>query len=171
MKKLHRFVFNPCYTVGQYNSFSHFSDKGFDDITRIQETSFRNVCQASYSLSSWWYCISQEMWSVTFLIFGMLLWRNLKSYTTGYKAVIFGHDPVCSAPLEWQISANVAMLKEGPNQPFYHVLVDIRDNSNGISAYVPQEDLQLKRSSDPVFHPWISRVRLIPTYLLYFVGL
>lgn len=75
----------------------------------------------------------------------------------GYKGVIFGHDPECSAPPDWQKTEDVASLVDGSNQPFYHILVDVRDNPKAVTSYVAQEDLQLRKSCQPVLHPWISR--------------
>lgn len=45
----------------------------------------------------------------------------------GWHGVIVGYDPTCAAPPEWQRISRVADLPSGTAQPFYHVLVDVRD--------------------------------------------
>ncbi|CAI5494856.1 unnamed protein product [Closterium sp. Naga37s-1] len=40
----------------------------------------------------------------------------------GYRGVVYGHDPECSAPSSWQDAMKVDLLTHGRSQPFYHVL-------------------------------------------------
>lgn len=79
--------------------------------------------------------------------------------SAGYRGVIYGHDPECSAPREWKEAMKVDLLTEGPNQPFYHVLVDTRDRPGGMSTYVAQENLRREVAPRPVVHPWVQKVR------------
>eukprot|EP00244_Chara_vulgaris_P013759 TRINITY_DN811_c0_g3_i3.p1 TRINITY_DN811_c0_g3~~TRINITY_DN811_c0_g3_i3.p1 ORF type:complete len:323 (-),score=39.05 TRINITY_DN811_c0_g3_i3:426-1370(-) len=75
----------------------------------------------------------------------------------GYRGVIYGHDPECSAPEDWQEATRIDMLNEGRNQPFYHVLVDSRDRPGVMSTYVAQENIVLERNASPLLHPWIKK--------------
>lgn len=75
----------------------------------------------------------------------------------GYRGVIYGHDPECSAPREWKAAMKVDLLADGPNQPFYHVLVDTRDRPGGMSTYVAQENLEVQLQPSPVLHPWVPK--------------
>eukprot|EP00475_Leptophrys_vorax_P009190 TRINITY_DN16065_c0_g1_i1.p1 TRINITY_DN16065_c0_g1~~TRINITY_DN16065_c0_g1_i1.p1 ORF type:complete len:291 (-),score=-2.18 TRINITY_DN16065_c0_g1_i1:69-860(-) len=80
----------------------------------------------------------------------------------GYRGVVYGHDPECSAPTGWQEAMKVDLLSNGRSQPFYHVLVDTRDRPGGVSTYVAQENLVPQTDGSPVIHPWIPK---------FFVGL
>eukprot|EP00245_Coleochaete_scutata_P009890 TRINITY_DN335_c0_g1_i1.p1 TRINITY_DN335_c0_g1~~TRINITY_DN335_c0_g1_i1.p1 ORF type:complete len:324 (+),score=54.17 TRINITY_DN335_c0_g1_i1:381-1352(+) len=75
----------------------------------------------------------------------------------GYRGVVYGHDPECSAPDEWQQAMKIDLLPEGRQQPFYHVLVDTRDRPGGMSTYVAQENIVIQKGARPVLHPWIDK--------------
>ncbi|CAI5490693.1 unnamed protein product [Closterium sp. Naga37s-1] len=75
----------------------------------------------------------------------------------GYRGVVYGHDPECSAPSSWQDAMKVDLLTHGRSQPFYHVLVDTRDRAGGVSTYVAQENLVAQSDASPVVHPWIPK--------------
>eukprot|EP00271_Cylindrocystis_brebissonii_P003082 TRINITY_DN13826_c0_g1_i1.p1 TRINITY_DN13826_c0_g1~~TRINITY_DN13826_c0_g1_i1.p1 ORF type:complete len:309 (-),score=27.91 TRINITY_DN13826_c0_g1_i1:793-1719(-) len=75
----------------------------------------------------------------------------------GYRGVVYGHDPQCSAPKDWQEAMKIDLLPEGREQPFYHVLVDTRDRPGGMSTYVAQENMVLHKRGRPVLHPWIPK--------------
>eukprot|EP00243_Klebsormidium_subtile_P007459 TRINITY_DN330_c0_g1_i1.p1 TRINITY_DN330_c0_g1~~TRINITY_DN330_c0_g1_i1.p1 ORF type:complete len:282 (-),score=39.29 TRINITY_DN330_c0_g1_i1:1298-2143(-) len=77
----------------------------------------------------------------------------------GYRGVIYGHDLECSAPEGWQQQMKIDSLPEGRKQPFYHVLVDVRDRPGGMSTYVAQENMSLQPTPRPVLHPWTNMVR------------
>ena len=76
----------------------------------------------------------------------------------GYRGVVYGHDPQCSAPQDWQEAMKIELLPEGREQPFYHILVDTRDRPGGMSTYVAQENMVLHKMERPVAHPWIPKV-------------
>ncbi|OAY79557.1 hypothetical protein ACMD2_06805 [Ananas comosus] len=59
----------------------------------------------------------------------------------GYQGVICGMDPVCCESSSWMELAKVDRLLQGPNQPFYQVLVDVHADPNLLVAYVPEESL------------------------------
>lgn len=88
-----------------------------------------------------------------------VVWSAWLLASAGYRGVIYGHDPECSAPREWKEAMKVDLLTEGPNQPFYHVLVDTRDRPGGMSTYVAQENLRREVAPRPVVHPWVQKVR------------
>ncbi|GBG65262.1 hypothetical protein CBR_g50304 [Chara braunii] len=75
----------------------------------------------------------------------------------GYRGVVYGHDPECSAPEDWQEAMKIDMLPEGRQQPFYHILVDTRDRPGGMSTYVAEESIALQPTPRPVLHPWVSK--------------
>jgi len=85
----------------------------------------------------------------------------------GYRGVIYGHDPECSAPREWQEAMKIDLLSEGANQPFYHVLVDTRDRPGGMSTYVAQENLMVQQDPMPVLHPWLPKACCSPLLRTY----
>lgn len=74
----------------------------------------------------------------------------------GYRGVIYGHDLECAAPEGWQQQMKIDSLPNGRKQPFYHVLVDVRDRPGGMSTYVAQENMCVQPSPRPVLHPWTS---------------
>ncbi|KAK9903275.1 hypothetical protein WJX75_001714 [Coccomyxa subellipsoidea] len=82
----------------------------------------------------------------------------------GYRGVIFGWDPSCTAGDDWIAQMNVDALPGGRNQPFYHVLVDIGSRPNQ-STYVAQEninryaDMPIARAVHPeaINHPEVGR--------------
>ena len=59
-----------------------------------------------------------------------------------YRGVVISWDPRCTASEEWMNHTNVSELKDGADQPFYRVLVDVRDR-NGQATYVAQENIEL----------------------------
>lgn len=64
--------------------------------------------------------------------------RHLKY---NYRGVIVGWDSVCIQSREWMKIMNVESLTHGTGQPFYHVLVDVRDRTDGQTTYAAQENL------------------------------
>jgi hemimethylated DNA binding protein len=54
-------------------------------------------------------------------------------------------DVRCCEDVEWQAENGVDSLDHGSRQPFYHILVDLRDwedgNPQNAIAYVPEEVL------------------------------
>ena len=74
-----------------------------------------------------------------------------------YRGVIVGYDASCMAPESWKDQMRVRLLANGPDQPFYHVLVDVRDRPGGQITYVAQENIVPSRTPCPVDHPLVSR--------------
>ncbi|KAK9804368.1 hypothetical protein WJX72_009528 [[Myrmecia] bisecta] len=66
-----------------------------------------------------------------------------------YRGVIYDWDPTCRATPEWIEQMGVARLSQGAGQPFYNVLVDMRDRPFQ-STYVAQENITLPRG------PWLQ---------------
>lgn len=56
-----------------------------------------------------------------------LIWRasplSPPPTRSGYNCVIYGWDPKCTMNQEWITTMGVNLLPNGPNQPFYNVLV------------------------------------------------
>lgn len=53
----------------------------------------------------------------------IILFILLDAFRSGYNCVIYGWDPKCTMSLEWITTMRVNQLPNGPNQPFYNVLV------------------------------------------------
>ncbi|KAH7673468.1 YccV-like protein [Dioscorea alata] len=86
------------------------------------------------------------------------LGQKVKHKIFGYRAVICGMDPVCCESSSWMEVANVDKLSQGPNQPFYQVLVDVHADPNLLVAYVPEENLFAgeEPDRDGFDHPYLS---------------
>jgi F-box protein 21 len=63
----------------------------------------------------------------------------------GYLGVINGHDPVCTASMEWQRAMRLEELPHGAEQPFYNVMVD-----DGSTRYVAEENIEVCAEVDSV---------------------
>ncbi|XP_073005689.1 clp protease adapter protein ClpF, chloroplastic [Typha latifolia] len=76
----------------------------------------------------------------------------------GYRAVICGMDPVCCESSSWMEITHVDRLAQGPNQPFYQVLVDVHVDPNLLVAYVAEENLIASEEPDMARfdHPYVS---------------
>lgn len=59
----------------------------------------------------------------------------------GYRGVIIGWDPECNTSAEWIQQMGVRKLQRGQHQPFYQVLVDVRDRPDHQQTYVAEENL------------------------------
>merc|ERR1712167_179036 len=58
-----------------------------------------------------------------------------------YRGVIIGYDETCKAPDGWkQTWVKPPLITKGPDQPFYHVLVDVRHQRTW-RCYVAQENI------------------------------
>lgn len=66
----------------------------------------------------------------------------IRHKSLGYKGVIVGWDEVCRASDKWIAATSAARLPHGTAQPFYHVLVDVRDRPGAAIAYVAQDLMQ-----------------------------
>ncbi|XP_010938850.2 clp protease adapter protein ClpF, chloroplastic isoform X2 [Elaeis guineensis] len=86
------------------------------------------------------------------------LGQRVRHKVFGYRAVICGMDPVCCESSSWMEIAHVDKLLQGPNQPFYQVLVDVHADPNLLVAYVPEENLLAndQPDKDRFDHPYIS---------------
>ncbi|KAI7726102.1 hypothetical protein M8C21_031232 [Ambrosia artemisiifolia] len=90
--------------------------------------------------------------------FGFRLGQKVRHKKYGYRAVICGMDPVCCETSSWMENANVDQLTRGPDQPYYQVLVDVREDPNLLVAYVPEENLLAPEEPDKARfdHPYAS---------------
>lgn len=68
----------------------------------------------------------------------------------GYRGVIFGLDPVCTAPEAWYQKNQTQPERK---QPWYHVMV----HDHGHTTYVAQSNLRTDESSEPIVHPWLDK--------------
>ncbi|XP_058850317.1 F-box only protein 21-like isoform X1 [Acipenser ruthenus] len=78
-----------------------------------------------------------------------LIMRHKRS---GYNCVVYGWDAKCTMGLEWITTMRVHQLPNGPNQPFYNVLVP-----DGTSRYAAQDNLELHPSPLEISHPEVGR--------------
>ncbi|KAK9664788.1 hypothetical protein RND81_14G068300 [Saponaria officinalis] len=90
--------------------------------------------------------------------YGFRLGQKVQHKIFGYRGVICGMDPVCCESSAWMETANVQSLSNGSNQPFYQVLVDVRENPDLLVAYVPEENLLAPEKPDlsRFDHPYAS---------------
>lgn len=68
----------------------------------------------------------------------------------GYRGVVFGRDPACTAEEDWYLSNQT---QPDRNQPWYHVMV----HGAAHTTYVAESNLEPDHSGEPVDHPWIDR--------------
>mmetsp|Transcript_10117 Transcript_10117/g.23066 ORF Transcript_10117/g.23066 Transcript_10117/m.23066 type:complete len:283 (-) Transcript_10117:79-927(-) len=73
-----------------------------------------------------------------------------------YRGVIIGYDTTCQQSESWIRSMSVDSLKYGRDQPFYHVLPDIRDRPGAQITYVAQENIVIDTPSEALQHPIID---------------
>ncbi|XP_075881851.1 F-box only protein 21 isoform X2 [Nelusetta ayraudi] len=76
----------------------------------------------------------------------------MKHKRSGYNCVIYGWDPKCTMSLEWITTMRVNQLPNGPNQPFYNVLVQ-----DGTCRYAAQENLEPHSAPLEIGHPEVGR--------------
>ncbi|CAL4947297.1 unnamed protein product [Urochloa decumbens] len=86
------------------------------------------------------------------------LGQKVRHKVHGYRGVICGMDPVCCESKSWMETANVEKLSNGPNQPFYQVLVDVYVDPELLVAYVAEENLSAAEESEKgrFDHPYIE---------------
>jgi len=69
----------------------------------------------------------------------------------GYRGVIYGWHDSCPEEGQTLIHSGQESIQNGPNQPFYHVLIDTRDRPAQTSC-VAEENIHLE-SGDHIHHP------------------
>lgn len=69
----------------------------------------------------------------------------------GYRAVVVGCEPWCTANGAWKRMMGVSQLPRGEYQPFYHCLVDERDRPGGQMTFVGEENVTVEEGSDAAF--------------------
>ena len=68
----------------------------------------------------------------------------IKHKKFGYRGVIMGNvDHTCNMSDEWIAQMGVEQLTRGRYQPWYHVLVDVRDRPGGQRCYVCHDNMEL----------------------------
>jgi hemimethylated DNA binding protein len=83
-----------------------------------------------------------------------------------YEGVVVGWTPSCAETEDWVAQNGVDTLPRGTRQPFYYVLVDMRDRPEPQVTYVAEENLELVVSSGgraqqrggPIVHPLVPRL-------------
>ena len=89
----------------------------------------------------------------------------LKHRKFGYRGVVIGMDPTCAQPEPWIEQMGVDLLPRGRYQPWYHVLVDVRDRAGGQHCYVCHDNIglwvagpeDLDGDVGPIKHPDLVR--------------
>ncbi|CAG08150.1 unnamed protein product, partial [Tetraodon nigroviridis] len=76
----------------------------------------------------------------------------MKHKRSGYNCVIYGWDPKCTMNQEWITTMRVNLLPNGPQQPFYNVLVQ-----DGTCRYAAQENLEPHSAPMEIGHPEVGR--------------
>eukprot|EP00475_Leptophrys_vorax_P045676 TRINITY_DN9573_c0_g1_i1.p1 TRINITY_DN9573_c0_g1~~TRINITY_DN9573_c0_g1_i1.p1 ORF type:complete len:266 (+),score=33.76 TRINITY_DN9573_c0_g1_i1:30-800(+) len=94
--------------------------------------------------------------------YGLRLGQRVVHREFGYRGVVAGMDPLCCESDEWMRDADVARLKRGARQPFYHVLLDLSNGAKFPVAYVAEDLLSVPEEPDkePFVHPYL--------YMLFF---
>ncbi len=69
----------------------------------------------------------------------------------GYRGVIFGIDPACTAPESWYMKNQTQPDRD---QPWYRVLVHGHEHT----TYVAESNLRTDDSTEPIVHPWLDRL-------------
>ncbi|XP_066924853.1 F-box only protein 21-like [Clytia hemisphaerica] len=70
----------------------------------------------------------------------------------GYMCVIYGWDNFCDMPYNWQRQMGVLDMLNGPNQPFYNVMVN-----DGSNRYAAQESLMMHANPGEIAHEEIGK--------------
>lgn len=61
----------------------------------------------------------------------------------GYRGVVVGWHEACKASTNWAEANKIGLLPHGTAQPFYLVLVDVRDRPDAQVSYVAQDNVEL----------------------------
>jgi hemimethylated DNA binding protein len=91
------------------------------------------------------------------LNFQFRLGQKIRHKIHGYRGVVCGMDPLCCESSNWADAAGVNELPRGPNQPFYQVLVDVREEPSLMVSYVAEENLCCPEEPDldTFDHPYV----------------
>lgn len=71
----------------------------------------------------------------------------------GYRGVIFKPDYRCRMDESWIQMMGVRCLDRGPDQPFYHCLVDVRDRPGAQTTYVAEDNVTPSTDAFAIQHP------------------
>lgn len=89
--------------------------------------------------------------------FQFRLGQKVRHRVIGYRGVVCGMDPVCCESDQWAETAGVDELPRGRNQPFYQVLVDVREEPSVMVTYVAEDNLVAPEEPDfeQFDHPYV----------------
>lgn len=88
----------------------------------------------------------------------------------GYRGVIFKPDARCRMDESWVQMMGVRCLERGPDQPFYHCLVDVRDRPGAQTTYVAEDNVALSTEAFTIQHPLIHSLFTEVPELKCYVG-
>lgn len=88
----------------------------------------------------------------------------------GYRGVIFKPDARCRMDESWVQMMGVRCLERGPDQPFYHCLVDVRDRPGAQTTYVAEDNVTLSNEAFTIQHPLIHSLFTEVPELKCYVG-
>eukprot|EP00210_Caulerpa_lentillifera_P003741 g3574.t1 len=88
----------------------------------------------------------------------------------GYRGVIFKPDARCRMDESWVQMMGVRCLERGPDQPFYHCLVDVRDRPGAQTTYVAEDNVALSTDAFTIQHPLIHSLFTEVPELKCYVG-
>ena len=66
----------------------------------------------------------------------------------GYRGVITGWDQKCQESIPWKRKNRIHTLKNEENQPFYNLLVDVRDDQLRQRTYAAEENLEIEKGEE-----------------------
>lgn len=88
----------------------------------------------------------------------------------GYRGVIFKPDYRCRMDETWIQMMGVRCLERGPDQPFYHCLVDERDRPGAQTTYVAEDNVHPSTEAFSIQHPLLSSLFTAVPELQCYIG-
>jgi hemimethylated DNA binding protein len=118
-----------------FGQVRHWSD--LEDVQERISLGFRALRQAHDRLEQ----LASPQWeprdpSVAFYVGQVVRHRKYN-----YRGVVVGFDAQCQAPDTWRKRMGVDKLKRRHRQPFYHLLVDRRDDPRRYRTYCAEENI------------------------------
>jgi hemimethylated DNA binding protein len=137
-------------TRQQFDAHKNYSSS--DDVDSLIDLAFRAIRQTDERIN-----VLQTDWKPkdSKVVYGCGDCVTHRKF--GYRGVVIGWDAKCMASDQWIKLMGVDDLADGIEQPFYSVLVDVRDRTDAQTTYVAQENMELlQASAGPIHHPEVE---------------
>ena len=145
----------------QFKAHSKFTDS--KDVGMLMDEAFAAFRQLEKRISMLQGRANEDQWRPRDERVKFCCGEQVRHRKYGYRGVVVGWDCTCTANEDWVGIMGVRNLKSGTEQPFYHVLVDVRDRTDAQTTYAAQENLEqlkfdenIKELADPIMHPEIE---------------